>query len=471
MPAHPAPHAAGPATPGGVRRVAVIDIGKTNVKAVLVDARTLEEIAVASRPNTVLAGPPWPHFDLAGHWHFLAGELAGFAREGGIDAISVTTHGAGAVLLDERGDLAAPMLDYEHDGPDAVAAAYDRLRPDFAVTGSPRLPGGLNLGAQLHWMRQVRPDLVARAAHVVTYPQYWGARLTGKFACDVCSLGCHTDLWDPWRRRFSPLVARLGLDGCMAPPRRPDELLGTLCPDVAARTGLAPATPVTVGIHDSNASLLPHVLARRPPFAVVSTGTWVIAMAIGGRPAALDPARDTLVNVDALGNAVPSARFMGGRIFELACPEGDVTPDAADRAMLLGAPPAVPLAMPMGSIAHTHPITWSRVPGTKGEHMLAISWYLALRTRTALDLIGAQGPVIVEGPFARNPDYAAMLAALSPGGVERAHSSTGTSVGAALLALDRVPAPATRPVPVPLEAERLRAWAARAQGLIRPGAR
>ena len=36
-------------------------------------------------------------------------------------------------------------------------------------------------------------------------------------------------------------------------------------------------------------------------------------MAIGGRETALDPARDTLINVNALGDPVPSARFMGGR--------------------------------------------------------------------------------------------------------------------------------------------------------------
>ncbi len=55
---------------------------------------------------------------------------------------------------------------------------------------------------------------------------------------------------------------------------------------------------------------------RKPPFAVVSTGTWVISMAVGARPTTLDPARDTLVNVNAFGDPVPSARFMGGREFE-----------------------------------------------------------------------------------------------------------------------------------------------------------
>ena len=50
---------------------------------------------------------------------------------------------------------------------------------------------------------------------------------------------------------------------------------------------------------------------------MVSTGTWVVIFAVGGDLDHLDPKRDTLANVDALGRAVPSARFMGGREFEL----------------------------------------------------------------------------------------------------------------------------------------------------------
>ena len=37
--------------------IAVIDIGKTNAKVALVDLNDLSEIAVATRPNKVLAGP------------------------------------------------------------------------------------------------------------------------------------------------------------------------------------------------------------------------------------------------------------------------------------------------------------------------------------------------------------------------------------------------------------------------------
>lgn len=452
-------------------RIAVIDIGKTNAKLALVEGATLSEIAVVTRPNLPRPGPPWPHFDLDGHWDFFLHHLGRFHAEHGIDAISVTTHGAAAVLLDGRGGLAAPMLDYEHPGPDDLRAGYDAIRPDFALTGSPRLGAGLNLGAQLHWLLNEDSGLAERLSHVVTYPQYWGWRLTGEVASDVTSLGCHTDLWDPWQGRFSPLVARLGLGEKFAPARRSDEVLGGLAPALAAQTGLRAGTPVAVGIHDSNASLYPYVLGRRVPFTVVSTGTWVVAMAVGGAQTRLDPARDVLVNVNALGQPVPSARFMGGREFEIIRAGSLAVPDAADRAAVLRAAAMIlPAVEPGSGPFQGRAMRWTHPAEGEGQRMVALSWYLALMTDACLELIGAEGPAIIEGPFSRNRDFLDMLAALRPAGIETAGSATGTSAGAAMLCLGDVAAPVTRRWPVPAEAGDLAAYARRWSAAVGPTA-
>lgn len=442
-----------------MKHVAVIDIGKTNAKLALVEEGSLRELAVVTRPNTVLPGPPYPHFDLEGHWQFLIRHLAAFHAEHGVDAIAITTHGASGVMLDAAGQLAAPMLDYEHGGPDDLAAAYDALRPAFAQTGSARLPIGLNLGAQFYWLLQTQPGLAERVAHVLTYPQYWGLRLTGQMASDVTSLGCHTDLWNPWTGQFSDLVAKLGLTGKIAPPRRPGEILGHLRADLAGQTGLSPQTPVTVGIHDSNASLYPYVLGRQGPFSVVSTGTWVVCMTMGGVARSLDPTRDVLVNVNALGQAVPSARFMGGREFEMIIGSDKAIATAEDRAAVLAKGlRLLPAVEPGSGPFPGRQMRWTG-PAAKGETRVALSWYLALMTRTCLDLTGAQGPVIVEGPFARNADYLDMLACLCPDGVEVATSATGTSTGAALLSLGAAAAPATLVHPRPMHAAALTEYA------------
>lgn len=77
------------------------------------------------------------------------------------------------------------------------------------------------------------------------------------------------------------------------------------------------------------------MLARGGPFAVVSTGTWVVSMAVGADRVAPDPGRDLLVNVNGLGQPVPSARFMGGREYDIIRAGSDLCPDAADRAAVL----------------------------------------------------------------------------------------------------------------------------------------
>lgn len=419
------------------RHIAVIDIGKTNAKLALVDLSTLTEMAVVTRPNIVKSTPPYPHYDVDGHWAFLLDALAMFHRDHRIDAISVTTHGACAALLDSNGALAAPILDYEHTYPAETVNAYDAIKPDFSQTGSPKLAGGLNIGAQLHWLFTTDPTLKERTAQIVTYPQYWGHRLTGVTATDVTSIGCHTDLWNPYDGTFSDLPEKLGIRDKIAPVRRPSDILGPILPEIAMATGLAPDTPVCVGIHDSNASLYPHVVSQVGPVSVVSTGTWVIVMSMKtGGAAKLDRARDTLVNVNAYDQAVASARFMGGREFEVIQQGQQVEPTEQDVLDVLNGPRMLLPSVEIGSGPFQgRQMQWHGGEpeiGT-GQRSAALSFYLALMTGTCLNLVGGAGPTIVEGPFARNPEYLAMLHAVTARPVLTNAAVTGTSIGAAML--------------------------------------
>ncbi|MEP4198791.1 MAG: FGGY-family carbohydrate kinase [Aliishimia sp.] len=416
--------------------VAVIDIGKSNAKLALVDLPTLSEIDVMTRPNDVREGPPWPHYDVKGHWDFLLQGLAQFHKDHRIDAIAVTTHGASAALLARDGTLAAPILDYEHEYDQRYIDDYATLKPDFRTTGSPTLVGGLNVGAQLHWQFAIDPTLRDRTAQIVTYPQYWGHLLTGVAATDVTSIGCHTDLWNPREGGFSDLPAKLGIEGKIAPVRKSNEVLGTVLPEVAKRTGLPPDTPVCVGIHDSNASLYPHLLSQTGPFSVVSTGTWVVVMTIGGSEVTMDASGDMLVIVNAFGQAVPSPRFMGGREHALL-QQGQAVdasePDVADvlSAQLMVLPAVDPRTGPFAG----QEMRWNKdepALGT-GTRSAAVSFYLAMMTDTCLRLAGATGPTIIEGPFANNCEFTTLLAVATGRPVLTSAAATGTSIGAALL--------------------------------------
>ena len=414
------------------RHIAVIDIGKTNAKVVLI--RDGEQVAVRSTPNTVRTDGIYPHADVDRLWGFIRDSLASLGAEHGVDGISITTHGATAALLNGD-DLAMPVLDYEHTGPEETAGQYAEARPEFAETLSPLLPNGLNLGAQIFWQSRRFADAFATVTDILPYPQYLAWRLTGVKASEVTSLGCHTDLWAPNRGKLSSLVEREGWSALFPEVAPAASVLGTLQPDLAAELGLGADTPVTCGIHDSNASLIPHLGAHETPFTIVSSGTWTIAMTVGGPTDRLDPARDSLANVDAFGRPVPTARFMGGREFDLLAP-GAGEPIAEEIAkVIVGDVQVLPGFVPgVGPFPHRAGAwTVDRETLSAGERTAAISLYLALVTEAAIALCGKGRSVTIEGPLARNGLYASALARLLEVPVFASGDATGTSLGAAML--------------------------------------
>lgn len=415
------------------RSIAVIDIGKTNAKVVLIDRDDARQIGLRSTPNTVKRDGLYPHADVERLWAFILQSLSELHAEHGIDGISITTHGATAALLAGE-ELALPVLDYEHGAPGEVAG-YAEARPDFSETLSPRLPNGLNLGAQIFWQSRAFPEQFARVTRILTYPQYYAWRLTGIAASEVTSLGCHTDLWAPDRADFSSLVNNEGWRGLFPAVQPAASVLGTLLPDLVQATGLSATTPVTCGIHDSNASLVPHLGTRQAPFTILSTGTWAIAMTVGGDTSKLDSERDSLANVDAHGRPVPTARFMGGREFDMLAP-GAVEPSEADIAKVIAENiQALPSFTPgVGPYPHNEG-RWTHDPAglSIGERSAVVALYLALVTRQCLELSGLGREIVIEGPLARNRLFGRALATLAGVPVTASGDATGTSLGAAML--------------------------------------
>ena len=181
-------------------------------------------------------------------------------------------------------------------------------------------------------------------------------------------------------------------------------------------------------------------MGRSAPFSVISTGTWVITMAVGGTPRPLDPARDTLMNVNAFGDPVPSARFMGGREFEILTSGAPVTPTRAEITAVLNQGVTLsPAVVSTSGPFQGRRSTWS-VPAlelTDGERTAVASLYLAMMALTCLELTGAEGPIVTEGPFAGNTLFLDLVAAASGRQVmSSTGSATGTSIGAALLAAE-----------------------------------
>jgi sugar (pentulose or hexulose) kinase len=420
--------------------IAVFDVGKTNAKLAVVDPALGQEIWSTRRANNIVEGPGGRELDVVAIEAWLLESLRDAPHRERIAVIVPIAHGAAAVLVDHSGEvLAAP--DYEDPRFDDVGAEYLPLRDNYSLTFSPNLPQGLNLGRQLFYLQTRRADMFQRVAHLLLYPQYWSWRLSGTMAAEVTSLGTHTDLWRPHENSYSTLARKQGWARMMPPQHRANARLGRIRPAVAAATGLAPTCEVACGIHDSNASYLRFLMDReREAFTVVSSGTWTIVMANRGDLRRLREDRDMLANVNAFGAPVATARYMGGREYETIAQSADEpTVDALIEVLSHGS-----IALPSFASAGPYSGRLGRLEGVEplhGKQRAALATvYSALMTTVLIESLGAAGEIFVDGPLARNPLFARLLAACVPVGTVRTYpEGGGTRVAAHLAGL---PSPA-----------------------------
>jgi len=420
--------------------IAVFDVGKTNAKLAVVDPALGQEIWSTRRANNVVQGPGGRELDVVAIEAWLLDSLRAAPERERIAVIVPIAHGAAAVLVDHAGEvLAAP--DYEDPCFDAVSTEYEPLRDHYSLTFSPGLPQGLNLGRQLFYLQMRRPTLFQRAAHLLLYPQYWSWRLSGTMAAEVTSLGTHTDLWRPHEHTYSTLARKQGWARMMPPQHPANARLGRIRPGVAAATGLGADCEVACGIHDSNASYLRFLLDReREAFTVVSSGTWTIVMANRGDLRRLREDRDMLANVNAFGAPVATARYMGGREYESIAQSGDEpTVDAVIEVLSMGA-----IALPSFASAGPFSGRTGRLEGVDALHgtqrAALATLYSSLMTAVLIESLGAAGEIFVDGPLARNPLFARLLAACVPVGTVRTYAEGGGTRVAAHLA--GLPSPA-----------------------------
>ena len=424
----------------------VLDVGKTLTKLSLWSPCG-QLIAQSQRPNERVDTGAYVALDTNGIGTFVAETLKNFAGLTEVGAIIPVGHGAAAAIIDDPSGLVLPPLDYEHPIPAPIRRAYDTHRDPFAMTGSPALPDGLNLGAQLFYLESLHPDLLSGERRIVPWAQYWSWVLSGVAASEVTSLGCHTDLWQPLARASSQLAIQRGWAGRLAPLHDAGSVLGKLRPEWVHRTGLSPHVRVYCGLHDSNAAL---VAARASPeiagqeATILSTGTWFVAMRTPGRTrvdlGALDEKRDCLINVDVFSNPVPSARFMGGREIELLTGLDtrriDIAPDqpallASVPEVLKGHSMVLPTLAPgCGPFPHGRG-RWLSMPDNETHRRTAVALYAALVSDVALDLIGAGERLLIEGRFSESQVFARALATLRPDmRVYVCHSRNDVSFGA-----------------------------------------
>lgn len=447
--------------------VAVLDIGKTNVKLWVAgpDGALLDHRSVA---NTVRPGPPWRHHDLDGLGAWLGRTLAGFCRHHDVRALVPVGHGSGGVLVGADGP-ALPMIDYEQDCPAEVDAAYAREAGTFEDRGSPVMMASTHAARQLLWMETAQPGAVASARHYLNVAQYWGWWLSGVAASEYSAMGAQSHFWNVPQRRWTPIVQGHGWARLMPAFRSAWAPLGPVRADLARRFGLPEGIEVLTGAHDSSANFYRYLAAGLTGFTLVSTGTWIVAMSREADTGALDQRRSTTINADMEGRPVGGALTMGGREFSaLAGPDWagqGASLETVQRIVARGT-----MALPsFGDSEGQFPGSARRgrilgpAPETQEERTALALVHSALLTVACAEVLGGGDRLILDGAFLAEPLFAPLVAALRPVRItQTSDEPQGVVAGAVLLvghSARRAPAPMALEVVAPLAVPGLESYA------------
>ena len=454
-----------------MKTIAVFDVGKTNKKVLVYDDRLrIVDSRYRSFPARVQDGVEVEPLEQIEQW-FLD-TLREMSAIYSIGAVAVTTHGAACVVVDNAGRPVVPAVSYTHVPDDALHDQFYALagsREELQQrTATYELQPLINPAKLLFFTQQRYPEQMQRAARILFYPQYFGRLLTGAEGADFTYAGCHTYLWDFERWGWSDVATRLGLDRLLPrEPRQSWNTLGRVTAQMAERTGLAEGTPVTMGIHDSNASLLPYLIKMQEDFILNSTGTWCVTMHPMERVffAPDELGKAVFYNISAFGRPVKTSILMGGLEFETYTtilkrlhntndlPEYNrslyqriierrshfILPSVVRGSGQF--PAARPRVVEDGSVYELADIQAStRVPAFFNDLPTAyavLNISLALQTKVALGRIGVKPgvPIYTEGGFRNNLDYNALLSALLPDNrLYLTGMAEATSFGAALTA-------------------------------------
>lgn len=290
-PIGPANRGAGPGDRSWADVLVAIDVGTSGARAAGFDLDGVRRLEVRRAYPT-----RWP---AAGH----AEQDPGDWRRASLAALGELIHVLGPrrrilgigltgqcptiCLLDARDRPLGPGLTYRDNRATAEAAWIRTQFGDVAIhrrTG--HLPAPFHVAPKLMWLRDHEPERFRSAARALQPRDLVALDLTGEAATDG-SHAAATLAYNLVQRRWdAELLEEMGLPADLFPPVRPAwEPLGTLRPAIAARLGLAAATPVVLGGADSQACALgAGVVAPGPVSEMAGSSTCLNAAVLSPLP-------------------------------------------------------------------------------------------------------------------------------------------------------------------------------------------
>jgi len=291
-----------------------IDLGTTGLKSLLVaeDGRVL-----GSGYRTYPISTPAPGYaeqDPQDWWEALRASLAeamAQARASAADIRGIGLSGQmhGAVLTDADGALICPAVIWADQRSIAEAREVTRAlgAEQLGLWTQNPVASGFQLSTLL-WMRRHRPELYARARHVLLPKDWLRMRMTGLVGTEPTD-ACGTLLYDCAGRTWSaPLLRAFDIDDSLLPDCRHAawEIQGGLTAAAADALGLRRGTPVAFGGADQPMQALGN--------GILSPGTASVTLGTGGQVFApvARPVYDPALCTHTFCHAAPDTWYLMG---------------------------------------------------------------------------------------------------------------------------------------------------------------
>ena len=257
--------------------IAVFDIGKTNKKMLVFDARykVVAEETTSFAEDVDDDGFPCENLDLLTAWILHHVEALKQSSMFQLKAINFSTYGASLLYINAQGKRIAPLYNYLKPYPPDLLQQFCKVHGDHdkvAVETSSPMMGHLNAGLQLYWLKHQKPALYERLAHVLHFPQYLSYQLTGKIFAENTNVGCHSAMWNFKENAYHTWLQDEGIRSKLSTVVKGNQAVIVNSDEGAGEIA------VGIGLHDSSAAIIPYLISFEESFIIVSTGTWTISL-------------------------------------------------------------------------------------------------------------------------------------------------------------------------------------------------
>jgi xylulokinase len=263
-----------------------IDIGSTNVKAVLFDQDCNVLASETQEYTTLIPKPGWTEYQPEEWWDCAKNTLSRAIVNAGVNpqnlaGIGLSSLGCCPVPMDEEGNVVYNGIPWsDQRAQDEVNFLIEECK-DQIYAACKNTPTTLNAIPHLMWIKNQEPEIYKKIYKYSEPSGFLGQRFTGEFKLDYSfasslDFGFDTNTLD-WDET---LINQMGLDIDKYPfLHRNDECLGTVTEKAAAETGIVPGIPVFSGGPDFTPSALgAGALRAGQGFVSMGSGANVITL-------------------------------------------------------------------------------------------------------------------------------------------------------------------------------------------------